>query len=75
MTDNYAGRQVVGMDLHRCSSVLVRAAPMPNVGADAGPRASAAARRMIPVLLLAAAALDLARCGLGMATTRHQPPG
>ena len=52
--------------------------PMPKVGADAGPRASAAegraARRLIAGLLLAAAALDLARCGLVMATARHPAP-
>jgi hypothetical protein len=52
--------------------------PMPKVGADAGPRASAAegraARRLIAGLLLAAAALDLARCGLAMATARHPAP-
>ena len=32
---------------------------------------SRAARRLIAVLLLAAAALDLARCGLVLATARH----
>jgi hypothetical protein len=51
---------------------------MPNVGADAGPKPSwaegRAARRLIPVLLLAAAALDLARCCLVMATARHPAP-
>jgi hypothetical protein len=52
--------------------------PLPSVGADAGPRASAAegraGRRLIAGLLLAAAALDLARCGLVMATARHLAP-
>ena len=33
-----------------------------------------AARRLIAGLLLAAAALDLARCGLVMATARHPAP-
>jgi peptidoglycan/LPS O-acetylase OafA/YrhL len=45
--------------------------------ADAGPGAPAgrrAARRLVAVLLLAAAALDLARCGLVMATARHPAP-
>jgi hypothetical protein len=49
----------------------------PAAGADAGPGAPAsgrAARRLIAVLLLAAAALDLARCGLVMATARHPAP-
>jgi hypothetical protein len=48
---------------------------LPIVGADARPSASAGegrgARRLIAGLLLAAAALDLARCGLVMATARH----
>lgn len=46
-------------------------------GADAGPVSPAgrrAAQRLIAVLLLAAAALDLARCGLVMATARHPAP-
>jgi peptidoglycan/LPS O-acetylase OafA/YrhL len=48
------------------------------MGAAAGLRAPAAegraARRLIAGLLLAAAALDLARCGLIMATARHPAP-
>jgi len=51
---------------------------MPNVGDGAGPKPSwaegRAARRLIAVLLLAAAALDLARCCLVMATARHPAP-
>jgi hypothetical protein len=49
----------------------------PAPRADAGPRGPAggrAARRLIAVLLLAAAALDLARCGLLMASARHPAP-
>jgi hypothetical protein len=45
--------------------------------ADAGPGAPAggrAAQCLIAVLLLAGAALDLARCGLVMATARHPGP-
>jgi hypothetical protein len=52
--------------------------PMPNVGAYAGPKPQwaegRAARRLIAVLLLAAAALDLARCYLVMATAQHPAP-
>ena len=51
---------------------------MPNVGADAGPKPPGAegraARRLIAVLLLAAAGLDLARCGLVLATAPHPAP-
>jgi hypothetical protein len=51
---------------------------MPNVSADAGRKPSRAegraARRLIAVLLLAAAALDLARCCLVMATAQHPAP-
>jgi hypothetical protein len=47
-------------------------------GADTGPGAlaagSRAARSLIAVLLLAAAALDLTRCGLVLATARHPAP-
>jgi hypothetical protein len=47
-------------------------------GADADDPATAAAarpgQRLIIVMLLAAAALDLARCGLVMATARHPAP-
>ena len=47
----------------------------PAPGADAGPgapgAASRAARRLITVLLLTAAALDLTRCGLILATAPH----
>jgi hypothetical protein len=46
-------------------------APGTGPGASAGGRA---ARRLIAVLLLAAAALDLGRCGLVMATARHPAP-
>ena len=46
-------------------------APGTGPGAPAGGRA---ARRLIAVLLLAAAALDLARCGLVMGTARHPAP-
>lgn len=50
----------------------------PAPGADGGPRAPGAdgraARRLIAVLLLAAAALDLTRCGLVLATARHLAP-
>jgi hypothetical protein len=46
--------------------------------ADAGPRASGAeglaARRLTAVLLLAAAGLDLTRCGLVLTTARHLAP-
>jgi hypothetical protein len=45
-------------------------APAPGTGPGA-PAGGRAARRLIAVLLLAAAALDLARCGLVMATARH----
>ena len=52
--------------------------PMPNEGADAGPRPpwaeGGAARCLVAVLLLAAAALDLARCGMVMATAQHPAP-
>jgi len=51
---------------------------MPNVAADAVPKPlvanGRAARRLIAVLLLAAAALDLARCGMVMATAQHPAP-
>jgi hypothetical protein len=50
---------------------------MPNVGDGAGPKPPSAkgrARRLVAVLLLAAAALDLARCCLVMATARHPAP-
>jgi len=51
---------------------------MPNEGADAGPKPpraeGRAARRLIGVLLLAAAALDLARCCMVMATAQHPAP-
>jgi hypothetical protein len=50
----------------------------PAAGADAGPGAltpdSRAVRWLIAVLLLATAALDLTRCGLVMAATRHPAP-
>jgi hypothetical protein len=50
----------------------------PAAGADAGPGAPGAegraARRLIGGLLLAAAALDLTRCGLVLATARHLAP-
>ena len=46
--------------------------------AEAGPRASGAeglaARRLTAVLLLAAAGLDLTRCGLVLTTARHLAP-
>ena len=46
--------------------------------ADAGPRASGAeglaARRLTAALLLAAAGLDLTRCGLVLTTARHLAP-
>jgi hypothetical protein len=51
--------------------------PMPNLGADAGPKLRSAegrARRLIAVLLLAAAALDVARCCLVMTTAQHPAP-
>ena len=64
-----------------CGRVLVNGhvpGPMPAAGADTGPTAPAAerwaARRLIAVLLLAAAALDLTRCGLVLATARHPAP-
>jgi hypothetical protein len=46
------------------------------VGADGGTRAVGARRggHLIPVILLAAAALDLARCGLVMVTVRYPAP-
>jgi peptidoglycan/LPS O-acetylase OafA/YrhL len=50
---------------------------MPKVGADAGPNLPSAegrARRLIAVLLLAAAALDVARCCLVMTTARNPAP-
>jgi peptidoglycan/LPS O-acetylase OafA/YrhL len=51
---------------------------MPTVAADAVPKPPGAkgraAQRLIAVLLLAAAALDLARCGLAMATAQHPAP-
>jgi hypothetical protein len=51
---------------------------LPAPGADAGLRAPAAegqpGRRLIAVLLLAAAALDLTRCGLILAAARHPAP-
>ena len=49
----------------------------PALAPDAGPGASTdgrAVRCLIAVLLLAAAALDLARCGLVMGTARHPAP-
>ena len=50
---------------------------VPPAGAD-GAAASAAkigpARRLITMMLLAAAALDLARCGIVLATARHAGP-
>jgi hypothetical protein len=50
----------------------------PAAGADTGPgtpaAGSRAARSLIAVLLLAAAALDLTRCGLVLATARHPAP-
>jgi hypothetical protein len=52
--------------------------PMPNVAADAVPTPPSAegraAQRLIAVLLVAGAALDLARCGLAMATAQHPAP-
>ncbi len=46
--------------------------PAPEAGAGPGaPAGGRAARRLIAVLLLAAAGLDLARCGLVMATAWH----
>jgi hypothetical protein len=52
--------------------------PVPNEGADAGPKPAwaggRAARRLIALLLLAAAALDLARCCLVTATAKHPAP-
>ena len=53
-------------------------AQLPSAGADAGPRAPGAegraARRLIAALLLAAAALDLTRCGMVLAAARHPAP-
>jgi hypothetical protein len=50
----------------------------PATEADTGPGAPAAgsraARSLIAVLLLAAAALDLTRCGLALATAQHPAP-
>ena len=50
----------------------------PAVVTDSGPRASGAegraARCLIAVLLIAAAALDLTRCGLILTTARHAAP-
>jgi hypothetical protein len=50
----------------------------PATRADAGPRGPGAggraARCLIAVLLLAAAALDLTRCGLIVATAQHPAP-
>jgi hypothetical protein len=50
----------------------------PDAGADPGPGAlvvsSRAARRLIALLLLATAALDLTRCGLVLAAARHPAP-
>jgi peptidoglycan/LPS O-acetylase OafA/YrhL len=50
----------------------------PALVADTGPTAPGhegrVARRLIAVLLLAAAALDLTRCGLIMTTARHPAP-
>ena len=52
-----------------------RAPAGPRAGAGPGaPAGGRAARRLIAVLLLAAAALDLARCGLVMGTARHPAP-
>jgi hypothetical protein len=52
--------------------------PVPAADTQAGPTAHAgsgrAARRTVTALLLAAAALDLARCGLAVATGRHPAP-
>jgi hypothetical protein len=53
-------------------------ADFPAAEADGGTTAPAAdirpGRRLIAVLLLAAAALDLTRCGLVLATPRHAGP-
>ena len=50
----------------------------PAPAADAGPRASGAeglaARHLTAALLLAAAGLDLTRCGLVLTTARHLAP-
>lgn len=50
----------------------------PDAGDDPGPGAvmagSRAARWLIAVLLLATAALDLARCGMVLAAARHPAP-
>jgi hypothetical protein len=50
----------------------------PDAGADSGTRSPAAvsqpARRLIAVMLVAAAALDLIRCGLVMGAVRHPAP-
>jgi hypothetical protein len=48
-------------------------APSPGTGPWV-PAGGRAARRLVAGLLLAAAALDLARCGLVMATARHPAP-
>ncbi len=46
-----------------------------GAGADGGPPAGArVGRRLIVAMLLAAAALDLTRCGLVMAAARHPAP-
>jgi hypothetical protein len=51
---------------------------VPEPGADGGTTLPAAGlrpgRRLIAVMLLAAAALDLARCGIVLATARHAGP-
>ena len=51
---------------------------VPGADADGGTRVPAAGlrlgRRLIAVMLLAAAALDLARCGIVLATARHAGP-
>jgi hypothetical protein len=51
---------------------------VPGAGAHGGTTVPAAGlrpgRRLIAVMLLTAAALDLARCGIILATTRHPAP-
>ena len=52
---------------------------VPAADADGGTTTASAAgsrpgRRLITVMLLAAAALDLTRCGLGLATAEHAAP-
>ena len=50
---------------------------VPDADADGGARSTAGARRgghLIAVTLLAASALDLARCGLVLVTSRHPGP-